>query len=192
MGPHPRSSPGHWSFDSASGWRCPSAPRHQTSAVSASARWPNRAGSTRHPGYGPSTQSDLPSCPPRSATETHGFGPENVGLIFPIISSHLIGIMISKTIGFRGTLFSDTETIVPLMITDGSQGWQNVMVEWWVAWWVLNHSYTILFVWMAVLEFWRRADQQKKNIWTKHWPKPNNFRLQTSGFVWKWCIPPMK
>ena len=33
---------------------------------------------------------------------------ENVGLIFPIIYSHLIGIMISKTIGFRGTLFSDT------------------------------------------------------------------------------------
>ena len=26
--------------------------------------------------------------------------------------SHLIGIMISKTIGFRGTLFSDTPTLV--------------------------------------------------------------------------------
>ena len=33
---------------------------------------------------------------------------ENVGLIFPMIYSHLIGIMISKTIGFRDTLFSDT------------------------------------------------------------------------------------
>ena len=33
---------------------------------------------------------------------------ENVGYIPNYIYSHLIGIMISKTIGFRGTLFSDT------------------------------------------------------------------------------------
>ena len=40
-------------------------------------------------------------------------------------NSHLIGIMISKTIGFRGTLFSDT----PI----SCQAWQ-FHVAWWSAW----------------------------------------------------------
>ena len=47
-----------------------------------------------------------------------GFQP-NLGLsenrVYSQTNSHLIGIMISKTIGFRGTLFSDT----PIELDDG-------------------------------------------------------------------------
>ena len=51
---------------------------------------------------------------------------ENVGLIFPIIDSHLIGIMISKTIGFiYGTLFSDTTMYISMYF--------NGVFQWWTA-----------------------------------------------------------
>ena len=52
----------------------------------------------------------------------YGFGPENVGLIFPMIASHLVGIMISKTIGFFGVhnIFRQTH-----MDASEDQGYQN-------------------------------------------------------------------
>jgi hypothetical protein len=40
----------------------------------------------------------------------YGFGDEN--RVYSQTNSHLIGIMISKTIGFRGTLFSDTPILI--------------------------------------------------------------------------------
>ena len=53
--------------------------------------------------------------------------------IFPW-NSHLIGIMISKTIGFRGTLFSDTPKSMeiyiyiydPFLLLNGDVPWQNI------------------------------------------------------------------
>ena len=47
-------------------------------------------------------------CPPGGWGWQYGFGPENVGLIFPMIASHLMGIMIMKTIGFRGLIYFQT------------------------------------------------------------------------------------
>ena len=61
-----------------------------------------------------------------AASSARGFGPwcapwvDPLGLsenrVYPQWNSHLIGIMISKTIGFRGTLFSDKPTGPPFWI----------------------------------------------------------------------------
>ena len=48
--------------------------------------------------------------------------------VYPQQNSHLIGIMISKTIGFRGTLFSDTPIFDDLWVTSAQWSWWS----WWI------------------------------------------------------------